>query len=96
MSTIVASSGELAIPLSIRRRAGIKPGDSVEFEAAKGVITIRKPIEDKDNELTPEQRRAIDAKLAEGLEDVRQGRVYGPFSTIADLESSLRKVGKAC
>ena len=42
-------------------------------------------------EYTREQRRAINAQLAESLEDVRKGRVYGPFATVVELERSLRR-----
>jgi bifunctional DNA-binding transcriptional regulator/antitoxin component of YhaV-PrlF toxin-antitoxin module len=86
-------SRELVVPPSVRRRAGIKAGDRLEFEAARGVITIRKSLLE-DDEYTPAQRRVINARLAEAAEDVRQGRVYGPFSTIGELERSLRQVGK--
>jgi predicted transcriptional regulator len=34
-----------------------------------------------DDEYTPEQHRIIDARLAEGLTDIKAGRVYGPFET---------------
>ena len=31
-------------------------------------------------EYTPEQRRIIDAGIAEGMEDFRKGRSHGPFT----------------
>jgi hypothetical protein len=33
------------------------------------------------DEYTPEQRRIIDAGIAEGMEDFRKGRSHGPFTT---------------
>lgn len=90
------ASGNLVIPPSVRRRAGIKPGDRLEFEAELGVITIRKKkTSDDDEEDTPDQKRIIMERLQEGLEDVRAGRVYGPFDTVEDFERSLRSVGEA-
>lgn len=95
MALRAGASAELVVPPSVRRRAGIKAGDRVEFEAARGVITIRKSQQLEDDEYTPAQRRMIRKRLDEAAEDVRQGRVYGPFTTIAELEHSLRRVGKA-
>ena len=94
MAVRAGASRELVVPSSVRRRAGIKAGDRLEFEATRGVITIRKRLKLEDDEYTPAQRRVIDARLAEAAEDVRRGRVYGPFTTIAELERSLRRVGK--
>jgi predicted transcriptional regulator len=46
-------------------------------------------------EYTPAQRRFIDARIAEGLEDFRNGRFYGPFETadeaIASLKANLQR-----
>jgi hypothetical protein len=33
-----------------------------------------------DDEYTLERREVIDAQLAEGLADIKAGRVHGPFS----------------
>ena len=47
-----------------------------------------------NDEYTLEQRRTIDASLERADEDIKAGRVYGPFHTIAELESSMRHVAK--
>ena len=49
---------------------------------------VREVLRQTDD-LTPAQRRTIDARLAEGLEDIKQGRVHGPFSTHAELRACL-------
>jgi AbrB family looped-hinge helix DNA binding protein len=90
---VLVTDSEVIIPASVRRRAGIKAGDRVEFEASSGVITVRKTAD--QDEYTPAQRRIIEPRLAKSHEDVRQGRVYGPFAASAELERSLREVGKA-
>ena len=36
----------------------------------------------------------IEKRLAEGLEDIREGRVRGPFRSVPALLSSLRKARK--
>ena len=94
MTVRAEASKELVVPPSVRRRAGIKAGDRLEFEAARGIITIRKSRKLENDEYTPAQRRVIDARLAEAAEDVRQGRVYGPFSTHEELIASLRATSK--
>ena len=33
-----------------------------------------------DDEYTPEQRRKVDAELAKGLQDLKEGRTYGPLT----------------
>jgi predicted transcriptional regulator len=43
------------------------------------------------DEYTPEQRRRVDAALAEGLADIEAGRVHGPFSSHAEFIVSLHK-----
>ncbi len=54
----------------------------------------RAPVPVAD-EYTPEQRRVIDAELALGLEDLKAGRVYGPFASadeaIALMKTNLKK-----
>ena len=89
MTTIVKERDPLVVPLTIRRRAGIKPGDRLEFKAARGVITIVSRSRTASDE-TPEQRRVIDAQLAEGLEDIRKGRVSRAFDTAEEMLASLK------
>jgi bifunctional DNA-binding transcriptional regulator/antitoxin component of YhaV-PrlF toxin-antitoxin module len=87
MTIVVKERDPLVVPLNIRRRAGIKPGDRLEFKAAQGVITIvsRSRIADEE---TPVQRKIIDAQLAEGLDDIREGRVSKRFDTVDEMLAS--------
>ena len=99
MTTIVNERDPLVVPLNIRRRAGIKPGDRLEFKAARGIITIVSRSQIAAEE-TPEQRRIINAQLAEGLEDIRRGRVSRRFDTVDEMLTSLKgpspkRTGKA-
>jgi bifunctional DNA-binding transcriptional regulator/antitoxin component of YhaV-PrlF toxin-antitoxin module len=74
----------LTVPGSVRRRAGFKPGDQVEFKASGGVITIRKlPSAD---EYTPAQRRIIDAQL----DEAENRPLYGPFNTVDGMIAHLK------
>jgi hypothetical protein len=46
------------------------------------VSTIISNPPDAGDEYTLAQRRVVDARLAEGLADIRAGRKYGPFDTV--------------
>ncbi len=95
MTTIVKKENPIIVPDALRRRAGMAPGDRIEMKAVGGVITIVAQPRTEPDEYTPEQRRMIDARLAKSLEDVRNGRTYGPFDSakemIASIESELKK-----
>ena len=84
----------LVVPPAIRRRARFKSGQELEFKVSGGVITIVPKLPTADDEYTPAQRRAIDAQLAEGLADIRAGRVHGPFTTHKEFIDSLHKEAK--
>jgi len=63
------------------------------------VITIVPKLPTADDEYTPQQRRSIDARLAKADEDIKHGRVYGPFSTAdemaASIEANIKKLRAA-
>lgn len=88
----------LIVPDKIRRRAGFKPGEEVEFHASGGVITITPKLETADDEYTPEQRKYLDARLRRAMKDIEERRFYGPFDSakemIGFLDGELRKRAK--
>lgn len=69
---------QLTLPVEVRRQAGIGVGDLLEATVQGKKIT-----------LTP--KSLIDRELALALEDVRKGRVHGPFDTAEELVASLRR-----
>jgi bifunctional DNA-binding transcriptional regulator/antitoxin component of YhaV-PrlF toxin-antitoxin module len=79
------------VPDKVRRRAGFKVGDELEFRASTGIITIIPRLPNADAEYTPQHRRVIDALLREG----ERGPFHGPFNTademIAHLKGLLKK-----
>ena len=96
MTVTLKAKSPLVVPPSVQRKARLKAGDQVEFQATPGKITIvSKPPAVADDDYTPEQRRIVEAQLAEGLEDIKQGRTYGPFDTveemIASIEANIKK-----
>ena len=92
MTTVVKNRMPIVIPPAIRRQAGLKAGDRLEFKVSGNIITVLPKTVAPDNEYTSEQRRAIDARLAEA----RKGPYYGPFDSVADMqadiESRIRKI----
>jgi hypothetical protein len=49
------------------------------------IMKIRSKFPSTDDEYTPEQRRIIDASLAKSAEDIRAGRLHGPFETHEEM-----------
>jgi len=96
MSTIVKvqRKGQVTIPTRLRAQVGLVDGDLVEATAHQGKIVLAPKVV-VDREYTPAQRRAIDARLAEGLADIDAGRTFGPFDSademIAHIEARATK-----
>lgn len=42
MKAVVSEKGQVTIPKSLRDRLGIKPGQTLEFEALRGTLVARK------------------------------------------------------
>jgi AbrB family looped-hinge helix DNA binding protein len=72
----VKNKFQIVIPQDIRRRIRVEVGDLLEAGVEGGKIT-----------LTP--KSLIDRHIAEGLEDVRQGRTHGPYSNARDAIRAL-------
>jgi len=91
VTTVVKKKSLIVVPESLRRRAGIKAGDRLEFRLSGGIINIIPELPSADDEYTPAQRRAIDTQLREAA----KGPYYGPFDTadaaIKFLHQQIRK-----
>ena len=72
----VKTKYQVTLPTAVRERAGVNVGDALEATVEEGKIT-----------LTP--KSIVDRGIAEGLEDIRAGRVYGPFNSADDMLKSL-------
>jgi len=94
MTVTVRNQSPLVVPPSVRRKAGFRSGQQVEFRASNGVIMIVPKSANDDDEYTPEQRRLIDAQFAEGLADLKTSRVRGPFATHKEFIASLHAEGR--
>ena len=74
----VKTKYQVTLPTSIRRKADVAVGDVLEAN-----------VEGKKITLTP--KGLIDRELALALEDVRKGRMYGPFNSPAEMVQDMKK-----
>ena len=74
----VKTKYQVTLPNALREKMGIEVGDLLEAKMNGRKIT-----------LTP--KSAIDRELALALEDVRHGRMKGPFKTADEVIRSLRR-----
>jgi len=74
----IGISRQVVIPKKIHDRLGLEPGDYLEVKL-RGDKVI----------LTP--RALVEKRLAEALEDVKNGRIHGPFSSANEMVRSLRR-----
>jgi len=72
----VKTKFQVVIPQSIRKRVGLDVGDLLEASFENGKITF-----------TP--KTVIDRHLAEGIEDLAQGRTHGPYESVSEAISAL-------
>jgi bifunctional DNA-binding transcriptional regulator/antitoxin component of YhaV-PrlF toxin-antitoxin module len=94
MTVTVKHKTPLVVPPSVRRQAGLKSGQKIEFKVSGGVISIYPKLPAADDEYTPEQRRIVDAQLTEGLAEIDAGNVHGPFATHKEFIASLHEESK--
>lgn len=80
----------LGLPAGLLTSLGLKKGDILKVESRRnGVFLKPKEAPHARDELTPRQRVIIDKRLAEGLKDFQEGRVYGPFFSLATMLRAL-------
>ena len=74
MTATIKSKSPLTVPDSVRRRAGFKPGDRVEFRVSRGSVTIltrRSVKRDPEDTLTAAEAK----RTRHALDQVREGKV---------------------
>src|SRR3984893_4573811 len=77
----IGVSRQVAIPKKLHDQLGLAPGDYLQVE-----------LEGDRLILTP--KALIEKRLVESLEDIRQGRVHGPFKSVPALLRSLHRKKK--
>ena len=90
----VQPKGQMTIPSRVRSAVGLTDGDLVEVKAVGRRIVItpqlvidRSKFPTADDEYTPAQRRAIDARL----DEAEKGPFHGPFRNGAEVAAFLKK-----
>ena len=87
MTTIVKHKGELVVPRSIRRQAGIKAGDHLEFKASDRSITITAA------EPSYRPTKAEAAAIRKGEAEIARGEFVTLGDLLNDLDTGRRKSG---
>ena len=77
----VKNKYQIVIPAKVRKQVRIKIGDLLEAKAERGKVTFI-------------PKSAVDREIAEGLEDIKKGRTYGPFATAEEMIRSLHGMVK--
>ena len=80
MTVTVKNKTPLVVPNRVRREAGFKTGDKVQFKVARGTVTIlHEPpaTHDADDALTPAEAK----KVRHALKQVREGKTK-PWSQV--------------
>jgi len=78
----IGASRQVIIPKKIHDRLGLEPGDYLEVELQEDKVV-----------LTP--KALVEKRLAEALEDVKHGRIHGPFRSAKEMLRSLHRAGKS-
>ena len=93
------TNAPLVVPPAVRRMAGHRNGEDLEFRVSGGVITILPKQPADEDEYTPAERRAIDRSIAQSEKEYQQGKGAGPFDTAeamaASMEADIKKSRKA-
>jgi AbrB family looped-hinge helix DNA binding protein len=74
----VKNKFQVVIPQEVRERIGIQVGDVLEAKVERGKITF-----------TP--RTALDPDIAASIEEIKNGRSYGPFDSAADAIAAMKR-----
>ena len=77
----VKNKYQVVIPARVRQQVGIRVGDLLEAKVERGRLTFI-------------PKSVIDREIAEGLEDIRKGRIYGPYDSAEEMIRSLRRNAK--
>ena len=84
----LGASRQIVIPKKLHDALGLEAGDYLEVEIYEGgkLLVTPKDLVDRHPE--------IDRRLAEAEEDVKAGRVKGPYATADDAVTALRGTSK--
>ncbi len=87
MTVTLKPKSEIIVPKSIRRKAGIKPGDKVEFSVSGRVISIIPKLTPEELE---DQREMRDPKVREHIRKSNADYLAGRSRPASEFLSELR------
>jgi len=73
----LGASRQIVIPKKFHDKLGLSPGNYLEVEL-------------RNNQLIVTPKELVDRRLNEGLEDIKNGRVLGPFNTADEAMQTLQ------
>ena len=68
--------------------------NQVTIEKTPKYLIVKIPLKSVESgkaELSPRARKKVNAAIAEGLQDIDSGRIFGPFKNVQEFKKSLRK-----
>jgi bifunctional DNA-binding transcriptional regulator/antitoxin component of YhaV-PrlF toxin-antitoxin module len=74
--TTVKDMKAVLIPASVIRKARTKVGDRLDASVERGKIT-------------PTPKSAVERGIAQGLDDLKRGRLYGPYVSAATAKKAF-------
>ncbi|MCI2429047.1 AbrB/MazE/SpoVT family DNA-binding domain-containing protein [Candidatus Acetothermia bacterium] len=80
----IKTNRQVTIPKTIFDELGLQEGQFIEVIRKQNGIFYK-----------PKQLVDIDQDIAEALEDIKQGRVAGSFTTVKEVMQSLKKTTKS-
>ncbi|MCX6142093.1 MAG: AbrB/MazE/SpoVT family DNA-binding domain-containing protein [Ignavibacteriales bacterium] len=81
----IGASRQVAIPKKIHEELHLRAGDYLEIELRNGTLVLTpKALIDKH----------LEERLSEAFEDIKKGRVHGPFESGKKVVQSLRRSSK--
>ncbi len=82
MTVTLKPEAEITVPKSIRRKAGFKPGDRLEFKVSQGTITIVPKLTVDEIQ---DEREIRDPKIREAIRRSHEEFVAGKSRPIEEL-----------
>ncbi len=84
-TSTISSKGQITVPVDVRKRLGVKPGDKVEF-VTEGEQTVMKPVRSEVNPFekwvgTSKEKFGSDEAIDQWISDMRDDE-----DRLADLQ----------
>ncbi len=77
---------QVTIPTQIRKIVHLEVGDILEMVIRDNAIVFKPK--------TVVDREGVDAAIKEGLKDYQEGRMHGPFKSVAEFEATVERFKK--